>query len=188
MSNYTVFAGVNGAGKSTLYSTYKDLHDEKRVNCDEIVTELGGDWRNNEDQFRAGKVAIKRIENYLSNGISFNQETTLASKVTIRYAERAKELGYTTELHFVYVESADVSIDRVNIRVRNGGHGIPEDVIRRRYLKSIANLKEAIKMFDIVYVYDNTYQFKVLASYYHGEMAQRIDYIPKWFEDFINNQ
>lgn len=71
MKKYVLIGGVNGAGKSTLYQTTQGLKTMKRVNTDEIVKEIG-DWRNLSDVIRAGKVAVKLIDQYFTEGISFN--------------------------------------------------------------------------------------------------------------------
>ena len=79
MKKYIVIAGVNGAGKSTLYRMNKNLADMPRVNVDEIVKEIG-DWKNVTDVFKAGKIAVKKISEYMLAGETFNQETTLCGK------------------------------------------------------------------------------------------------------------
>lgn len=85
MPTYTIFAGVNGAGKSTLYSTL--LHENHdfgvRVNSDEIVISNGGDWRNQSDQAKAMKMAVKLIKDCINKAVSFNQETTLTGRSMI---------------------------------------------------------------------------------------------------------
>ena len=75
MKKYIVIAGVNGAGKSTLYQMYDRFEGMPRVNVDEIMREIG-DWKNSQDVFTAGKIAVKSISKYLEDGIAFNQETT----------------------------------------------------------------------------------------------------------------
>ena len=71
MKKYILIAGVNGAGKSTLYQTLHSLHEMLRVNTDEIVKEFG-DWRNVEDQIKAGKIAVSKLKEYITNDVSFN--------------------------------------------------------------------------------------------------------------------
>ena len=85
MPIYTIFAGVNGAGKSTLYSTLlQENHDfGVRVNSDEIVISNGGDWRNQSDQAKAMKMAVKLIKDCMNKSVSFNQETTLTGRSMI---------------------------------------------------------------------------------------------------------
>ncbi|MBT0824160.1 MULTISPECIES: hypothetical protein [Campylobacter] len=74
----TIFARAEGCGKTTLY--YNELEKNKdfglRINIDEIVSSFG-DWKNQEDQFRASRIAIKMRKNYIKKAYDFNQETTL---------------------------------------------------------------------------------------------------------------
>ncbi len=79
MRKYILIAGVNGAGKSTLYQSLQSLHGIPRVNTDEILREFG-DWRKMTDIVTAGKIAVKKIDGFFDEGITFNQETTLCGK------------------------------------------------------------------------------------------------------------
>ena len=108
MKKLILFAGVNGAGKSTLYHTLYKTADMPRVNTDEIVKEFG-DWRNFQDILTAGKIAVKRIDDFLKCGETFNQETTLCGKGILKQIKRAKRLGYYIELHYVGVDSVDIA-------------------------------------------------------------------------------
>ncbi len=83
IKKYTIVAGVNGAGKSTLYQLNPRLRNEHRVNADEILRELQLDWRDFSSVLVAGKEAVKRLNTYINEGISFNQETTLCNLVAI---------------------------------------------------------------------------------------------------------
>ena len=130
MKKYIVLGGVNGAGKSTLYQVSDNLKKMPRVNTDEIVKELG-DWRNLSDVLKAGKIAVRLIDEYFSKGVSFNQESTLCGKSIIKNFKRAKQLGYTIELHYVGVDSAETAKQRVEERVRNGGHGIRLRILKK---------------------------------------------------------
>jgi predicted ABC-type ATPase len=76
----------------------------------------------------------------LSRDISFCQETTLTGKTIFKNISEAKDRGYKIVMHYVGVESVDISLQRVAERVRRGGHGIPEEDIRRRYDVSLQNL------------------------------------------------
>lgn len=183
---YTVYAGVNGAGKTTMYNARQELSEINRVNPDEVLREFGGDWRKENDQYKAGKIALTRMNAFLDNGDSFSQETTLSTKFVINQANKAKELGYLTEMHYVSLNSADIAIERIRNRVSKGGHGIPEDLVRRRYERSLQNLKSAIKAFDIVFVYDNSENFRNIATFYRGEMIDCVDNPPEWFKKALN--
>lgn len=92
-----------------------------------------GDWRNTADVMAAGKIAVKRLSQYFDEGITFNQETTLCGKSILNNIEKAKIREYFIELHYIGVESVDIAKERVLERVKQGGHGIAEKDIERRY-------------------------------------------------------
>lgn len=182
MLKYVVIGGVNGAGKSTLYISEPNMWKLPRINTDEIVREFG-DWQNVSDVMKAGKIAVKLIEKYFSEKISFNQETTLCGKSIIRNIQRAKELGYTIELHYVGVDSVDIAKERVKKRVSKGGHGIPEKDIEKRYEGSFDNLKIILNYCDLAVLYDNTEEFRRFAIFRNGKVARLSNKVPKWFEE-----
>ena len=180
MKKYVVIAGVNGAGKSTLYQMYEEFQDMPRINVDEIVRDIGN-WKNPRDVFAAGKVAVKNINKYLEEGITFNQETTLCGNSIIRNILKAKECGYFIELHYVGVESAEIAKERVKYRVKQGGHGIPDVVIDRRYEETFIQLNQILKKCDLVALYDNSDQFRRFAIYKAGNLVRLSQNVPKWF-------
>ena len=90
MKKYIVLGGVNGSGKSTLYQVSDNLKKMPRVNTDEIVKELG-DWRNLSDVLKAGKIAVRLIDEYFSKGVSFNQESTLCGKSIIKNFSKGQD-------------------------------------------------------------------------------------------------
>ena len=140
MKRYLIIAGVNGAGKTTLYSTEDSYSGINKVNFDDIVRSIGN-WKNSADVKKAGEIALKRIEENLDNGNSFSQETTLCGKSILRNITRAKGLGYTIELWYVGLDSSEIAKERVKHRMLNGGHGISDEDIERRYSESMNNLK-----------------------------------------------
>lgn len=89
MQKYILIAGVNGAGKSTLFHVLDELKDMPRVNTDEIVKQFG-DWNNISDTFKAGKQAVKMINDFFDKGITFNQETTLCGNNIPDWFEKVK--------------------------------------------------------------------------------------------------
>jgi predicted ABC-type ATPase len=70
----------------------------------------------------------------------FAIETTLTTKSYTKMIEVAKLNGYTVKLAYLWLNNVDLAIERVNARVKEGGHNIPEEVIRRRYKKGLFNL------------------------------------------------
>lgn len=186
MKKYILIAGVNGAGKSTLYQSLQSLQSMPRVNTDEILREFG-DWRNILDVMTAGKIAVKKITRYLDEGITFNQETTLCGKSIINNITKAKERGYFIELHYIGVEDVDIAKERVVARVKQGGHGIAEKDIERRYIDTFENLKIVLPESDLAALYDNTIEFRRFAIYKNGKPVRVSHDAPMWYEKFIEN-
>ena len=181
MKKYIIIAGVNGAGKSTLYETLDELKDMPRINTDEIGKVLG-DWRDMSILITAGKVAVKLLNQYLTDGVTFNQETTLCGKSILRNIRKAKEMGYCIEMHYVGVDSVNIAKERVKSRVNKGGHGIPEADIEKRYMETFHNLKEILKDCDLAAFYDNTEEFRRFAIFRNGEVVRLSQNLPKWIE------
>ena len=176
---YIIIAGTNGAGKTTLYETNPELFQITRVNVDEIVREFGS-WTNFSDVMKAGQIALKRIMDCFDKKISFNQETTLCGHSIKNNNKRAISLGYNVEIYYIGLDTADLAVDRVMKRVEKGGHGIPEDDIRRRYEESLRALKELIPLCDIVRVYDNSEFFHIVAFFSNGECLYKAKPLPEW--------
>lgn len=177
MKRYILIAGVNGAGKSTLYQINDSLKNMPRINVDEIVKEFG-DWKNMKDVFKAGKIAVEKIEKYFEEGITFNQETTLCGKSVVKNIYKAKELGYFIELHYVGVESVEIA----KYRVEQDGHGIPESDIEKRYKETFQQLNSILGECNLIAFYDNTEKFRRFAICKNGDLV-RISYnVPEWFD------
>jgi predicted ABC-type ATPase len=134
MATYTIFAGVNGAGKTSIYESiyYKRNKDEKRINTDEMVARIGS-WEDSSLQIKCAREAIKLIDYYIENDISFNQETTLSGKSIVRNIKKAKQKGFYVIMNYIGVDNPNIAKERVRVRILKGGHGIPEDAIERRY-------------------------------------------------------
>lgn len=185
MKIYTIFAGVNGAGKSTLYNIeiIKNNDLGKRINTDEIVKEIG-EWKNSSDQIKAARIGIKWRNEYIEKDISFNQETTLTGNTVLKGILKAKERGFKIYLHYIGVKDVEIAKERVRIRVKNGGHGIPDKDIEKRYIESFENLKKIFKICDKITVYDNSDYIKECLLVENGNIIWS-ENIPKWLENII---
>ena len=156
MKIYTLFAGVNGAGKSTFFRAL-NYDFGVRVNLDEIIMEhYDRDWKNPKVQMAAGRKAVSLIKDCINSGTSFNQETTLTGQSIFSTIGKAKAAGFKVHLYYVGLESVELSMKRVAARVAAGGHGVPEEDLRRRYANSFENLKRVLPMCDSVQIYDNS--------------------------------
>lgn len=184
MPRYILIAGVNGAGKSTLFHSLRDIQDIPRINTDEIVKEFGN-WENFSDVMKAGKIALGRLNQFFEEEVTFNQETTLCGKTILKSIRTAGEKGYRIEMHYVGLETAELAKERVAIRVKEGGHGIPDADVERRYVESMKNLEIVLPQCDLAAFYDNTEAFRRFAIYRRGKLMKLSHKVPTWFAENV---
>lgn len=161
-----IIAGCNGAGKTTAsYTILPEILDCREfVNADEIAKGLSP-FQPDKVGFEAGRIMLERINSLLVSNSSFAFETTLATRSYKGLIQRAKASGYSVKLLFFWLPSVVMALKRVQVRVREGGHNIPQDVIRRRYVRGIKNLFEIyIPLCDEWAVFDNSERPALIAE------------------------
>ena len=143
MPNLYIIAGCNGAGKTTASFTVlpKMLNCDEFINADEIARGLSP-LNPEKASIDAGRLMLKRIDKLISYKKDFAFETTLATRSYRKTISRAIRKGYQVTLVFFWLDSEELAIERVRTRVLEGGHNIPEKVIRRRYYSGLKNLFE----------------------------------------------
>lgn len=100
---------------------------------------------------------LGRIHELIEKGEDFAFETTLSTKSYLGFIEKPKNQEYFVTLVFFWLNSPDLAITRVQSRVRDGGHDIPVEVIKRRYLRGIQNLFDLyFEKVDYLLILDNT--------------------------------
>ena len=164
--NLYIIAGPNGAGKTTAsFNLLPDvLHCPNFVNADEIARGLSP-FAPETVAIQAGRIMLQRIEELLPQKVDFAIETTLATRSYVQLVRRAQALGYKVHLIFFFLENEEQAIQRVAQRVRNGGHNIPEEDIRRRFKRGIYNLINLyMPICDSVLVYNNAQGDDILAA------------------------
>ena len=153
-----ILAGCNGAGKTTAS---KELIPDVLivntfVNADEIAYQLSP-FSPESVALQAGRNMLTQIQELLSNGESFTFETTLSAKSYASLIRQAKDLGYEITLIFMRLNSDYLAIERVATRVKEGGHHIPTDTIKRRYKAGIKNLFQIyLPIVDNFMIFDST--------------------------------
>lgn len=115
------------------------LNCREFVNADEIAKGLSP-FQPESVSFQAGRIMIERIDELLNSGEDFAFETTLTTLSYLHTIKKAKEKGYSVSLLYFWLNDVNLAIERVKIRVIEGGHNIPEETIRRRYFRGIYNL------------------------------------------------
>lgn len=153
-----IISGCNGAGKTTAsYTILPEILDcPEFVNADNIAAGLSP-FQPEKVAFEAGRIMLERIDFLLSTNQTFAIETTLASKTYKSKLTKAIKNGYQIKLLFFWLPNVSMAIDRVAMRVSEGGHNIPVEVIVRRYLRGIQNLfKIYIPLCNEWAVFDNS--------------------------------
>lgn len=150
MAKLYIIAGCNGAGKTTAsFTILPEILDCKEfVNADEIARGLSP-FQPETVSFEAGRIMLQRIQELLTEKQNFAFETTLSTRTFVNYINKARSFGYETTLLFFWLSSADLAVERVKVRVMEGGHDIPRNTIIRRYHRGLSNFfKLYIKQVD----------------------------------------
>lgn len=153
-----IIAGPNGAGKTTFARAF--LPEEARcphfINADLIAAGLSP-FAPELAAVKAGRLMLTEIEACAIKGESFAFETTLSGIAYLRHIREWQQAGYHISLFFLGLPSAEVAIARVLERVKQGGHNIPEHVIRRRFAAGHANFEKHYRSaVDAWVLYDNS--------------------------------
>jgi predicted ABC-type ATPase len=129
-----IIAGPNGAGKTTFAREFlpQEAGCPVFVNADLIAAGLSP-FAPERAAIQAGRLTLQAIAQHVARRESFAFETTLSGKSYARQIPHWRQLGYRMEMFFLSLPSAEMAVQRVAERVRQGGHDIPEAIIRRRF-------------------------------------------------------
>jgi len=136
-----VIAGCNGAGKTTFAREFlpKEVKCLRFLNADEIARGLSP-FQPSARALKAGRLLLEEVQQALEHRDTFALESTLSGKTYLRLFERARQLGYEIELHYLWLSSPAQAVARVRQRVKQGGHHVPAVDIRRRFHRSLVHL------------------------------------------------
>lgn len=160
-------AGSYGAGKSTFYESFLSDAGLRFINADELSASLGL------SPYEAAEFAASVRRELVNQRESFIFETVLSDLVGEKVEQLASyaALGYTVVLIFNRIESANQSSSRVAMRVCQGGHDVPDDKLRARFDRTLANLQRAIERLPHVIVFSNedlSNPYQLIAAYENG--------------------
>ncbi|MFC4478335.1 zeta toxin family protein [Flavobacterium chungangensis] len=185
--NLYIIAGCNGAGKTTASYTIlpEILNCKEFVNADEIAKGLSP-FQPEKVGFEAGRIMLNRIDELFQKEVDFAFETTLSAKSYLSIVNKAQNQGYFVTLIFFWLSSVELAKQRVKIRVKEGGHNIPEDVIERRYERGIKNFfKIYLNNCDNVMLFDNSNKLPILIA--EKEINEEIQIIDQNLFSKINS-
>jgi predicted ABC-type ATPase len=161
-----IIAGPNGAGKTTFAREFlpREANCLTFINADLIAQGLSP-FRPEEAAVRAARLMLEMIAECVVRGESFAIETTLSGRTYARMIPQWGQAGYQVALFFLQLPNEDLAVARVADRVAQGGHDIPESVIRRRFQAGIANFHNLYKpLVDAWKLYDNSGERPILIN------------------------
>ena len=148
-----IIAGPNGAGKTTFATEFllNEAGCRTFVNADMIAAGLNP-FEPERSAVSAGRLMLRLIDDYVRKGETFAFETTLSGRSYARMIPNWQAQGYRVRLYFLSLPSAEMAVARVRKRVREGGHDVPAEIVRRRYHVGMRNFHLIYR--DIVDAWD----------------------------------
>jgi len=157
-----ILAGPNGAGKTTFARAFLAASGMRFINADLIAAGLSP-FEPERMALRAGRLMLEEIAAATVNKENFAFETTLSGLGWLRHIRQWRNDGWCVVLYFLALQQVEMAVERVAQRVRQGGHAIPDAVIRRRFVAGLRNFEERYKPAVNVWKhYDNSNRFPVL--------------------------
>ena len=92
-------------------------------------------------------------------------------------------------LCYIGLAGPQQSVERVAMRVLQGGHDVPVEKLRERYARSLSNLEAAISRLPDVLVYDNSdlnAAYRQIAIFADGQLRYSQEPIPQWFLPLVS--
>lgn len=146
--NVYIIAGPNGSGKTTFAKLFLPdyVNCPNFVNADLIAQGLSP-FEPRTAAIKAGKLVLQQTHEHARRGADFAFETTLSGKSYARLLSELKSKGYALHLFFLWIPSPDLAIARIKDRVAEGGHYVPPEDVRRRFVRGLRNL---FKMYESI--------------------------------------
>jgi predicted ABC-type ATPase len=179
---FLMFAGPNGSGKSTITQAFRDrgLLPANYVNADEIALTLAGGLE--EIGYQAAQMAEVQRQELMSQRQSLAFETVMSHPSKLALLEQASLLGYQVMLVFVGTNDPQVNVERVALRVRQGGHDVPTAKIIARYDRTLQLLPRAVELANVAYIFDNTQMAELILQAIDGGLNMLKPTVPNWVE------
>jgi predicted ABC-type ATPase len=193
VATITVLAGTNGAGKSSVGGALLAEAATPFYNPDvetQALLAANPGLSLSEANAAAWRIGKERLQCAIANRTSFNFETTLGGATIASLLAQAHKSGLRLRMWYCGLSNAELHIQRVQARVRRGGHDIPDAKIRERYDASRINLCTLLASLDELLLYDNSADANPhagrrprpvkLLHYRDGQILYRAVSMPEW--------
>ena len=126
-------------------------------------------------------------EQYLKHRISFSFETVFSHPAKIDILRRAQAAGFKTYMYFIATENPVINVNRIKERVALGGHDVPEEKTRSRYLRCMEQVRYALPYLNRAYFFDNSTEQSLYLAEYESEVGFTLhsELLPSWFRRFV---
>ena len=179
MTSFLVYAGPNGSGKSSVRDAIANPFDVV-IDPDRIARMIDPGSPRSVD-YQAGRAAVVLFDQTLASRRTFSMETTLTGYTAVLRMGQAKAEGYEVGLVYVALSNPELNVFRVAERVRQGGHAIPPDTVRKRVGTSLGNLPRALAAADHAMVLDNSGpSYRRLLEVEAGRITFLAETLPQW--------
>jgi predicted ABC-type ATPase len=182
-----LLAGGNGAGKSSFHRLFLAPRGVAMVNADRIARTLSPGAPEGASYDAAAQAEILR-DDLLARGASFCLETVFSHVSKVDFLARAKAQGYQIIVVFIHVEPVELNLARISQRVAAGGHGVPEEKVRSRLPRTLANLRRAIPLVDDLWLVDNSSAddpLRVVGRVVDGAVRELARGAPAWVKNLL---
>ena len=166
MKDIIILGGPNGAGKTTAAKVLlpKTLQLMEFVNADEIARGLSP-FNVDSVALKAGRLMLERIDELVAAEKSFAFETTCAARSYGKWLKTCQSNGWRVHMLFLWLPGFQMAQSRVTLRVSQGGHSIPAEIIERRYRAGVVNMRDLYLPFvDSAAIYENSNEQRTLIA------------------------
>jgi predicted ABC-type ATPase len=153
-----IIGGPNGAGKTTFAREFLPQYADCKnfINADLIALGLSP-FSPEAAAFPAGRLMLEEIQRFAKHGDDFGFETTLSGTTYLNMIRRMRKQGYSVHIFYLWLPDVELALSRVRDRVLEGGHNVPEPIVRRRYVRSIKNFLRVYRSeVDFWTLFDNS--------------------------------
>ncbi len=158
--NAIIVCGPNGVGKTTLAMEYQKIHPFKYLGADAIAYELNAKAPSLV-KIQAGRLFIDKVSQHISSGDDLIIETTLSGIGFQRVIQQLNKARYHIILSFVFLQSPEACVARVQERTLTGGHFVPTEDVKRRYYRAKLNFwyryKQLVNQWYLLYNSNSTF-------------------------------
>jgi len=133
-----------------------------------------------------GREVLRRAQEFLDSGEDFAIETTLSGNWTRRVITEALARHLFVRVLYICLDSPERCIQRVNERVAQGGHHVPAADVRRRYFRSLGNLRQVLRIVDEAVIYDNSgLEPRLIVEIRSGIVVNKAEDLPIWASQLL---